>query len=170
MMVTTRLKILLAMAGAVAIFIVVTWPDAQPAKVAEVAPRPAKPKQVSKVAVAQNPAVRSRRVADSADAPSLFHTISWYVAPPPPPPPPPAPPVKPPPPTAPPLPFSFMGSYSHPGDRATYFLMRGDRVIDVHVGDKIDGTYSVDSDENGQLLLTFLPLKIQQGLALTGSP
>lgn len=63
-----------------------------------------------------------------------------------------------------------MGSYSHPGDPTTYFLMRGDRVFDVHVGDRIDGTYSVDREENGQLLLTFLPLKIQQGLALAGSP
>jgi hypothetical protein len=104
-----------------------------------------------------------RIVADTAAA-SLFSPQSWYVAPPPPPP---APvivqaPVAP---TAPPLPFAFMGSYRTDG-AATYFLTAGDRVYDVKVGDTLDNTYSVDGVKSGQLLLTYMPLKIQQSLAV----
>ena len=70
----------------------------------------------------------AHRVAASKAVDSLFHAHSWYVAPPPPPP---APVVvvKPPPPTAPPLPFTVMGSYAHPGEATVYFLTRGDRVF-----------------------------------------
>jgi len=78
-------------------------------------------------------------------------------------------PPPPPAPTAPPLPFGVMGSYARPGDAPVYFLTRGDRVFDVRVGDTIDHTYSVDSATNGQLLFTYLPLKIQQSLALGGT-
>jgi hypothetical protein len=62
-----------------------------------------------------------------------------------------------------------MGSYAHPGDATVYFLTRGDRVFDVHVGDTIDGTYSVDGAANGQLQLTYKPLNIQQTLPLGDS-
>jgi hypothetical protein len=97
-------------------------------------------------------------------AASLFAGHSWYVAPPPPPP---APVVvqAPPPPTAPPLPFSYMGTYQADG-KQIYFLTSGDRVYDVKVGDQLDNTYSVDEVKAGQLLLTYLPLKIQQSLAV----
>jgi len=104
-------------------------------------------------------------VAASKTVGSLFHTQSWYVAPPAPPPVP-VVEVAPPPPTAPPLPFTVMGSYARPGDSTVYFLTRGDRVFDVHVGDTIDNTYSVDSAANGQLQLTYKPLNIQQALPL----
>jgi hypothetical protein len=171
--ITPRLKILLAMTAAVVIFIVVTRRSAAPedAQVVEVA------KPAGAHAVPTRPAVpapaagqaRAGRVADSSAAASLFRPITWYVPPPPPPPPPPQAPAPPPPPTAPPLPFTVMGSYSHPGDAKTYFLMRGEKVFDVHVGDTIDGIYSVDGEANGQLLFTFKPLKIQQALALAGS-
>jgi hypothetical protein len=104
-----------------------------------------------------------RLVNDSAAA-SLFSPQSWYVAPPAPPP---VPVVyqAPPAPTAPPLPFAFMGSYRTDG-AATYFLTAGDRVYDVKVGDTLDNTYSVDGVKSGQLLLTYMPLKIQQSLAV----
>ena len=59
-----------------------------------------------------------------------------------------------------------MGSYARPGDATVYFLTRDDRVFDVHVGDTIDNTYSVDGVANGQLLLTYKPLNIQQTLPL----
>ena len=54
------------------------------------------------------------------------------------------------------------------GDGAvqTYFLTAGDRVYDVKVGDTLDNTYSVDGVKSGQLLLTYMPLKIQQSLAV----
>ncbi len=107
-------------------------------------------------------------MTESKAVESLFHTQSWYVAPPPPPP---APVVvvKPPPPTAPPLPFTVMGSYAHPGDATVYFLTREDRVFDVHIGDTIDNIYSVDGAANGQLLFTYKPLNIQQSLPLGDS-
>ena len=106
------------------------------------------------------------RVVKDTAAAALFSAHSWYVAPPPPPP---APVVyqPPPPPTAPPLPFAFMGSYRT--DRAearSYYLTAGDRVYDVKVGDTLDNTYSVDGVKSGQLLLTYMPLKIQQSLAV----
>jgi hypothetical protein len=85
-----------------------------------------------------------------------------------PPPPPPAPVVyqPPPAPTAPPLPFAFMGSYRTQGGGAVYYLTAGDRVYDVKVGDTLDNTYSVDGVRSGQLLLTYMPLKIQQSIAV----
>ncbi len=105
-----------------------------------------------------------RLVKDTAAA-ALFSPHSWYVAPPAPPP---APVVAQAPaaPTAPPLPFAFMGSYRPEGALATYFLMSGDRVYDVKVGDTLDNKYSVDGVKSGQLLLTYMPLKIQQSLAV----
>jgi hypothetical protein len=109
--------------------------------------------------------VKDRVVKDTAAA-SLFSVLSWYVAPPPPPP---APEVvvAPPPPTAPPLPFAFMGSYRPDGATTpTFFLTAGDRVYDVKIGDTLDNTYSVDGVKSGQLLFTYMPLKIQQSLAV----
>jgi len=72
----------------------------------------------------------------------------------------------PPAPTAPPLPFAFMGSYRTQGGGAVYYLTAGDRVYDVKVGDTLDNTYSVDGVKSGQLLLTYMPLKIQQSIAV----
>jgi hypothetical protein len=58
-----------------------------------------------------------------------------------------------------------MGSYRADGT-ATYFLTAGDRVYDVKIGDTLDNTYSVDGVKSGQLLFTYMPLKIQQSLAV----
>jgi hypothetical protein len=108
---------------------------------------------------------QSERIVGDTAAASLFSVQSWYVAPPAPPP---APVVAqaPPAPTAPPLPFAFMGSYRTEGAVATYFRTQGDRVYDVKIGDTLDNTYSVDGVKSGQLLLTYMPLKIQQSLAV----
>jgi hypothetical protein len=107
----------------------------------------------------------SDRIVKDTAAASLFSAHSWYVAPPAPPP---APVVvqAPPAPTAPPLPFAYMGSYRPEGAVPTYFLTSGDRVYDVKIGDTLDNTYSVDGVRSGQLLLTYIPLKIQQSLAV----
>jgi hypothetical protein len=112
-----------------------------------------------------NASFTSDRIVKDTAAASLFSAQSWYVEPPAPPParvvyrPPPAP-------TAPPLPFVFMGSYKAEGGGSTYFLTAGDRVYDVKVGDTLDNTYSVDGVKSGQLLLTYMPLQIQQSLAV----
>ena len=105
-------------------------------------------------------------------AEALFAPHSWYVAPPPPPtaaleaake----AVPAKP---VAPPLPYAYMGSYAQDGAGPVFFLTRGDRVYDVHIGDILDGTYSVDAFANGQLTLTYKPLNQQQQLTTGATP
>jgi hypothetical protein len=128
-------------------------------------PRVIKPAPAGRKSTIVNASFRmSDRMVNDTAAASLFSAQSWYVAPPA------APPVPvvyqaPPAPTAPPLPFVFMGSYRTDG-AATYFLTAGDRVYDVKVGDTLDSTYSVDGVKSGQLLLTYMPLKIQQSLAV----
>jgi hypothetical protein len=180
MVLTKRLKVLCGIAAAVGVFIVVSAPDPESAapSAAPSAAAPAKSTAAAGMRRTASPAPAhdggnllarfGHRVSAGKFADALFHTQSWYV---PPPPPPPAPVVyvPPPPPTAPPLPFTVMGSYAHPGDATVYFLTRGDRVFDVHVGDTIDGIYSVDGAANGQLQLTYKPLNIKQTLALGDS-
>lgn len=114
-------------------------------------------------------ALFAHRVADATEAASLFAAHSWYVAPPPPPPPPSAAALPPPKPTAPPLPYQFMGSYTPDGGALVVFLTRGDVVFNVHLGDTLENTYSVDKLEGGQLYLTYKPLNIQQQLSAGGS-
>lgn len=182
MVLTTRLKVLFAVAAAVGVYILVSAPDPG-TRAAEDTVSKSQTERASLPAgsSARPAAARAphadvgnlltrlvHRVADSQAVSALFHSQSWYVAPPPPPP---APVVvvAPPPPTAPPLPFTVMGSYTRPGDAKVYFLTRGDRVFDVHIGDTVDNTYSVDSEANGQLTLTYKPLNIQQTLPIGGS-
>ena len=111
----------------------------------------------------------AQRVADPAAAPALFASHSWYVPPPPPPAPVAAAPEPPPKPVAPPLPYKLIGSYTPDGEKTVFFLSAGDKVFDVHVGETLDNTYSIDSYSNGQLVLTYKPLNQQQQLQLTGT-
>ena len=176
MVLTKRLKVLSVLAAAIGIYIVMSGPDASTTALAPAGSAANRTADAPATGAARPGSADSggllarlaHRVASSKTIDSLFHTQSWYVAPPAPPP---APVVvaAPPPPTAPPLPFTVMGSYARPGDSTVYFLTRGDRVFDVHVGDTIDNTYSVDGAANGQLLLTYKPLKIQQSLPLGDS-
>lgn len=108
----------------------------------------------------------SSRVADSAQAPNLFAPHSWHVDPPPPPPPAPAPPA---PPTAPPFPYAFVGTYTS-GETTTYFLSRADRVVDAHIGDRLDGIYDFVSADANQLIFNYIPLNIRQSLPSGGNP
>ena len=179
MVLTKRFKVLIAVAVAVGVYILASSPDQTTTLVAAPADRAdhraplasAVARSAPRAGAADSGNLLSRlahRVAESKTVEALFRSQSWYVAPPPPPP---APVVvvEPPPPTAPPLPFTVMGSYARPGDATVYFLTRGDRVFDVHIGDTIDNTYSVDSAANGQLTLTYKPLNIQQTLVVGDS-
>lgn len=67
------------------------------------------------------------------------------------------------PPSAPPLPFTYLGRYAGPG-RPVFFLVRGDRILTVHQGDVIDGTYRVEGIVGSLFGLTYLPLDIRQNL------
>jgi hypothetical protein len=115
----------------------------------------------SAVAAAPKTLLANGRVVPSTQAADLFAPHSWYVAPPPPPP---AAEEAPAAPTAPPLPYTYVGSYAPSGERATYFLARGDRVVDAHVGDKLDGSLLFEKVEGGQLVFNYLPLNIRQTL------
>jgi hypothetical protein len=125
----------------------------------------------SSTPVAHSLLALAHRVVEQTASGSLFAVHSWYVAPPPP-----LPvavstaPVEPPKPVAPPLPFTYMGSYAPNGAASVFFLTQGDRVYDVHIGDTLDGTYTVDSFTNGQLVFTYKPLNTQQQLTTGGAP
>jgi len=108
-----------------------------------------------------------QRTADASHAGALFASHSWYVAPPPPPPLAPPPPA---PPEAPPFPYTFVGSYAPAGDIPVYFLARADRVIDAHVGDRLDGVYTFESAGSGTLVFNYLPLNIRQSVPIGVSP
>ncbi len=89
-----------------------------------------------------------------------FQAQSWA-----PPPPPPAPPAPPPPPSPPPLPYSYMGQLVQDGT-LTVFLTRQNQNYAVKAGDKLDGSYRVDSIDNQRMVLTYLPLNMQQSLTV----
>lgn len=168
---TRRSKWLTAIAALVAGYVVFGPKDSDSVAPARTAPGAAAhaahaaATSSSAVPVARSLLMLAQRVVDQTTAASLFAAHSWYTPPPPPPPPPPAPvDTTPAAPVAPPLPFQFIGSYKPDGQAPVFFLTRGDRVYDVHIGDTLDNTYSIDSFANGQLVLTYKPLNIQQQL------
>ena len=108
------------------------------------------------------PAPSPDRVVLPVHASALFAQHSWAVIPPAPPP---AAPPPPPEPTAPPLPFTFLGSYAPEGQAPVFFLGHGDQVIDAHVGDRIEGVYLFESAADGQLVFVYTPLNTRQSLA-----
>lgn len=113
----------------------------------------------------------AHRVASDAAAGALFAAHSWYT--PPPPPPPAAKPIAivraPVVPTAPPLPYTYMGSYVRDGGRPVFFLTRGDRTYDVKIGDMLDGVYRFEGLSGNALVFTYVPLGIRQTLSVNGA-
>lgn len=144
----------------------------EPARPATRAATPeAHPATTVSTPVARSLFLLAHRVVEQTSAGALFASHSWYVPPPPPPPVAAAAPVEPAAPVAPPLPFTYMGSYAPDGAKPVYFLTQGDRVYDVHVGDTLEGgTYSVDAFTNGALIFTYKPLNQQQQLTTGGAP
>jgi len=106
-----------------------------------------------------------RRVTTAGETEDIFEGKSWYV---PPPLPSAAESLHPAPTTAPPLPFTYLGSYED-RERPVIFLVRDDRVLVVNVGDVIERTYRVDGIVGTALNLTYLPLKIRQSLDIGGA-
>jgi len=108
--------------------------------------------------------------AETGAVADLFRSRTWFV-PPPPPPPEPAkgPPPPPSEPTAPPLPFAFMGQVVE-DQQVQVVLVRGDRLVTVRAGEKIDQNYRLESIQNGILTFVYLPLDIKQTLAIGGAP
>ena len=172
----TRTRVLIASALAIAGYVVFVPAEPDAAAGANTGMRVARHHPDAKSPAPPARALLTRltnRVAQGPAAGALFASHSWYVAPPPPP----APAVRSVPqveapkvPTAPPLPFSYMGSYTSDGAAPVVFLTRGDRVYNVKVGDTLDNTYLVESLSNGQLVFTYKPLDIKQQLAVEGTP
>ncbi len=176
-----RTKILIGVAVAIGGYVLFGPSDSQPVEASKAKPS-VTPTRARVRSETHNPMQAlyrlAHRVAAGSSAKALFSSHSWYV----PPPPPPAPTIAPAEaaanaaaqaaariPTAPPLPFSYMGSYTPDGSNPVFFLTQGDRVYDVKVGDTLDNTYSVDAFSNGQLTLTYKPLNIQQQLQVGSS-
>jgi len=112
--------------------------------------------------------LKPRHFRDKAEE-DVFKSKSWYVPPPPPKPvklPPAPPPPPPPPPTAPPLPYSFMGSYDEPGGKSTIYLTKAGRIYSVSQGETLDGIYRVEGINSGNFTMTYLPLNIKQTLRI----
>jgi hypothetical protein len=89
---------------------------------------------------------------------NAFEPRSWI---------PPEPKVKtsPSPPQAPPLPFIYVGKMMEDG-QTVVFLSKQERNYAVRSGDKIDGTYQVDKINPTTMVLTYLPLNLQQSLPI----
>lgn len=113
------------------------------------------------------PSKISRVVPDSQG--EAFINLSWV---------PPAPPaVTAPPqvlpspaPTAPPLPFTFVGLLEKGADHPVAFVAKGDVLLVVAAGDTIDGdTYRVETLGAQKIVVTYLPMGIQQTLNLIGT-
>lgn len=82
----------------------------------------------------------------------------------PPPPPPPPPPIP-----TPPFPFKYAGSNRPESGQTTYFLTKGNELYTVEIGQILDQVYSIDGEEDGQLIVTYLPLERTQTIS-TGLP
>jgi hypothetical protein len=177
-----RARALIGIALAIAAYVVFNPSDGDPTIEAAVARRSSS--QIHPVGSPDQPRTRSagsiaaalaNRVAGGTAAASLFAVHSWYT---PPPPPPPAPvhvlseqqaaALRTP--TAPPIPFAYVGTYTPDGSAPVFFLTQGDRVYNVRVGDTLDNKYSVDAFANGQLVMTYKPLNIQQQLLVGVTP
>lgn len=89
-----------------------------------------------------------------------FPSTNWFVPPPPP------PPALPPQPTAPPLPFQYVGKLEEIGGNTIVYLAKGNESFAISPGDKFDDNYQFVSVEQGQMLITYLPLSIKQRLPI----
>ena len=64
---------------------------------------------------------------------------------------------------APPLPFAYAGKLTQDG-RTEIFVVRGEELISIAAGQKIDAQYRVDSITESKIRFTYLPLKTRQVL------
>jgi hypothetical protein len=65
----------------------------------------------------------------------------------------------------PPLPFTYAGWLTQDG-RTEVYVLRGDELISIAAGQKIDAQYRVDSITGSRIGFTYLPLKTRQSIEL----
>ncbi len=73
------------------------------------------------------------------------------------------------PPPPPPIPFAYMGKMLDDGE-VVVFLTRGDRNYLARKGATLDGQYRVDEIRDRTMVLTYLPQKVKQSLAIGSAP
>jgi hypothetical protein len=105
-----------------------------------------------------------RTVPGNTKTTHLFQPKSWYV----PPPQPPASTLPPPQPTAPLLSFTYIGKMIN-GNEVTLFLYKNDRQYTVKANDVLDDSYRVDQITDSSVVLTYLPMNIQQTLNINSA-
>ncbi|MDX1368512.1 hypothetical protein [Pseudomonas sp.] len=71
-------------------------------------------------------------------------------------------------PVSPPLPFVFLGKLDD-NQRLRVFLLRGETIFTVSVGDVIEGTYRVERISGTEMTLVYLPLNSTQSLSVGSS-
>lgn len=69
----------------------------------------------------------------------------------------------------PPVPFTYMGKMLEDGETVV-FLTRGDRNYLARKGATLDGQYRVDAIGPRTMVLTYLPAKVKQSLAIGSAP
>lgn len=72
-------------------------------------------------------------------------------------------------PTAPPLPFTYMGKMEEDGQEYIFLASPSQNYV-VHTGDVLNDQYRIDGIENGQVVFTYLPLAVNQTLAIGEVP
>ena len=108
-------------------------------------------------------ALQGREVlADAKSATDLFKPQSWYV-----PPPPKAAelPLPPPKPVAPAAPFTYIGKMEDTPQGNLLMLSANNKLYTVAVGDVLDKTWRLDSEDANTMLFTYLPLGLPQTLS-----
>jgi hypothetical protein len=71
---------------------------------------------------------------------------------------------------APPMPFTFVGMLESGTAKPSAFLAKGEALLVVSAGDVLDNnTYRVDRLSASEIVMTYLPLNIQQTLSVPGA-
>ena len=71
-------------------------------------------------------------------------------------------------PVAPPMPYRFAGKLLQDG-KLQVFLAKGDEVVSAREGETLDGTYRVESIDDAQITLLYLPLKHKESIPVNSS-
>jgi hypothetical protein len=67
------------------------------------------------------------------------------------------------------MPFSFVGMLERGAAKPAAFLAKGDALLVVSAGDVLDNnTYRVDILNANEIVMTYLPMNIQQTLRVPG--
>jgi hypothetical protein len=107
-------------------------------------------------------------VADpSDDGADLFKSHTWYVPPPPKPAAQPSPPPKP---VAPPAPFAYLGKIEDTPQGTVLILSASNKVYTVVIGETLDKTWRIDSEDANSVRFTYLPFGLQQTLSKSAKP